>query len=543
MRRHHTPIGLQTVITLFACLIVALSLLVTDVIISEKIADSTRAVKADEANEISRIVANSPNVIEALEGKRPRSELQPFVEKIRSLSDVRFIVVIDMNRIRQTHPNVEKIGEYYEETDAEPAFAGQHTTSINQGSLGGSMRAFAPIFAADGRQIGVVLVGILTDSVQQAVNEGRSGIFAGVAFGMLAGIIGALILSRNIKKILFGFEPIAIAKLFQERNAMLQSVREGIIAVDRRGRITIVNEEAMRLFRQAGIVGNPIGRKAEKYIPNTRLEHVLRTGEIDVDQEQEMNGITIVANRVPIIVDDEIVGAIATFRDKTEMNQLAEKLTGVSLYAEALRAQTHEFMNKMHVILGMIRMGYHDRLADYVSKIAQQYQVEVGSVVRKIKDPVFAGFLLGKLSRARELGVELRVGEDSYLPEPKDHAIVHDLITIVGNLIDNAFDAVAEMPDKQVWLEFVQEDGQMVFSVRDSGPGMEMSLIGKIFERGFSTKGTNRGIGLHLALQCAQRLGGELKVSSEIDKGTTFRVVLPYQAADEDEDEEDEDDD
>ncbi|AJQ27035.1 DcuS/MalK family sensor histidine kinase [Pelosinus fermentans] len=528
MRTKKSLFSLQTKIAVLACIVVALALLVADVIINAKISENAQTEASNEAIEIARIVANSAVVIEGLSGKRDEKQIQVFTEKTLSISDVRFITVMDMNRVRKSHPNASKIGEFYEEDDADPVFEGQENTSINQGSLGTSLRALSPVFDEDGRQIGVVLVGIMVESVQAAIDDNRAGIYIGVGVGMLVGVLGALLLARNIKKILFGLEPSAIAKIFEERSAMLQSVREGILAVDQESRMTIANEEAIRLFQQAGIKGDPIGKKVDEYVPNTRLQNILKTGEAELDQEQDLNGTIILANRIPVIVDGEIVGAIATFRDKTEIRQLAEKLTGVRIYAEALRSQTHEFMNKLHVILGMIRMGYYDRLTQYVSGIAHQYQLEVGFVVKKIKDPVLAGFLLGKLSLAREAGVEMKLSETSFLPEPDQPEIVHELITIIGNLINNALDAVEKSTTKEIGIDFSHGNNVLTIEVSDTGLGMDEEVKQNIFMKGYSTKGEDRGLGLYLIQRSLERLGGEINVISNINKGTLFRVTVLY---------------
>lgn len=520
--------SLQTKIAVFACIVVALALLVADVIINEKISDNAGIDASKEAIEIARIVANSAVVIEGLNGKRDEKEIQAFTEKILTISDVRFITVMDMNRVRKSHPNASKIGEYYEEDDADPVFEGRENTSINSGSLGISLRAFSPIIADDGKQVGVVLVGIMVESVQATIQDNRVGIYIGVGVGMLVGVLGALLLARNIKKIMFGLEPFAIAKIFEERSAMLQSVREGILAVDKDSYLTVANEEAIRLFHRAGITGNPIGKKVDEYVPNTRLQNLLRTGEAELDQEQDLNGIIILANRIPIIVDGEIVGAIATFRDKTEIRQLAEKLTGVRIYAEALRSQAHEFMNKLHVILGMIRMGYYDRLNLYIDQIAHQYQVEVGSVVRKIKDPVLAGFLLGKLSLAREAGVEMKLCDTSFLPEPATPEVVHELITIIGNLINNALDAVEKSMSKEIGVNFSYNSNALTIEVSDTGRGMDEETKSNIFVKGYSTKGSGRGLGLHLTQRSIERLDGEISVVSEVGRGSLFKVIVHY---------------
>ena len=528
MQRTKPFFSLQTKIAVFACIVVILALLVVDIMINDNIAHHARQSASEEAIEIARIVANTPIVIDGLSGNKNEENIQIFTKKVLGVSEVRFITVMNMNRIRKSHPNPALIGTYYEEDDVNPVLEGKENTSVNRGSLGVSLRAFSPIFSEDGQQVGVVLVGVLIESVQEAIDNSRSGIYIAVGVGLLVGILGSLLLAQNIKKSMFGLEPFAIAKMFEERSAMLQTVREGILAVDKESRITIVNEEARRLFRQAGIVGDPIGEKVDTYVPNTRLQVLLLQGKAELDQEQDLNGITILANRIPIIVNDEIVGAIATFRDKTEMRQLAEKLTGVQLYAEALRSQTHEFMNKLHVIIGMVRMGYYERLNSYVNQIANQYQVEVGYVVKEIQDPVLAGFLLGKLSLAREQGAEMILSEDSFVPEPAKPEMVHEIITILGNLINNALEAVEQSAIKRINLDIAYDSDMLTIVVCDTGEGISEEVQKNIFTQGYSTKGDDRGLGLCLIERSLLRLGGTISVTSVVGQGTTFQVTMPY---------------
>lgn len=528
MKKRTPTLSLSLSIALFCWLVVAIALGIADIIINERLTEEAQQNATQKSMKIARFAATAPLVIEALSGKRNEADIQVFTDEILRVSDVNFITVINQDRLRESHPNPEKIGDYYEENDADPAFAGEEVTSIRKGSLGVSIRAFSPVFAADGHEIGVVLVGILVENVQENIAKSRTGLYAGVGAGMLVGAFGALLLARKIKKIMFGLEPVAIAHLFEERNAILHSVREGVLAVDKDSCVTIVNEEARHLFARAAIYQDPIGQKVDEQIPNTRLQKVLESGEAELDQEQDLNGIAIWANRVPIIVDGEVVGAVATFRDKTEIRTLAEKLTGVSLYADALRAQTHEFMNKLHVIQGMIRLQCFDRLNNYINQIAGNYQLEVGSVIRKIKDPVLAGFLLGKISVAKESGIAVALSESSLLPESAEAECVHDLITILGNLIDNSFDALQDRPLPQISLHFALNNEILTIEVKDSGAGIPPAEHDRIFTAGYSSKGARRGFGLFLVKQCIDRLNGTIAVSSIVEEGTAIKVTIPY---------------
>lgn len=523
-------LNLQTKIAILVCGVVALALLVTNTLVTRHIASTVEESIGENAADIARIMARSPLVIASLEGGRDAPDIQPFAEDIRKATNVEFVVVMDMEGIRKSHPNPAIIGQHFVGGDEEAVLReGREYTSVARGTLGVSLRAFTPVVTPDGRQVGAVSVGILLHNVEREIDRARSLIYLAVGVGLLVGVAGALALAANIKKTMFGLEPFAIARLVEERSAMLQSVREGVLAVDKDARITVVNDEAARILRKAGIEGDLLGQKVSDRIANTRLTEVLESGQVEIDQEQNINGVEILTNRMPITVAGEIVGAIATFRDKTEIRLLAEQLTGIRNYAEALRAQTHEFMNKLHVILGMVRMECYDQLATYISGIAQARQTEASAVTAQIRDPVLAGFLLGKLSRARELGVRLVLAPNALLPAPADSETVHEIITIVGNLIDNAMDAVADAKRKRVTLDFAYADGALTVSVADSGAGVAADAGDAIFAKGFSTKADDRGWGLYLVRCSLERLKGSVALSAGKDGGACFKVTIPYQ--------------
>ncbi len=526
MKKRKRLWNLWKTITLLVCTVVIFSLLVTDILISHNVERTTEDSQAEKAKTIAHIVANESIVIDGLIGKADASAIQTYTNRILKNTGVQFIVVMDMNGIRKSHPNPQKIGHHFIGGDEGPALKGKEHVSLAEGTLGISMRVFVPVFSETGEQLGAVAVGISADNVKERVKESRHIIYIGVGVGILVGIIGAILLARHIKKSLFGLEPHRIAKILEERNTMLQSVKEGIIAVDKEANVTLINNEAKRLFKKSGLEEDFIGKDVELYMPNSRIKEVLQTGEVQLNEEQNIYGITIVTNRVPLYVKGEIVGAIATFRDKTEIRKLAEELTGIRLYAEALRAQSHEFMNKMHVVLGLTHMKQYEELQKYISGMVSEHQYEIGGIMKRIKSPVFAGFLLGKLSYAREKNIKLIISEDSYMPEIEDESITHELITIVGNLIDNALEAVTNCEKKQVEVE-IQYGDTLIITVQDTGKGIPEEEIGALFKKGYSTKGDNRGYGLYLVTESIQRINGEIYVYSLVGQGTTITIEIP----------------
>lgn len=529
MRNKKPRFRLQTTITFLVCGVVALALLVTDLLISREIGNTTKTNQSEKAMNIARMTAHSPLVAEALEHKRSESDIQNYTNEMAKITNVEFIVVLDMNGVRKSHPDPSKIGERFVGGDEGPVLHGHEHISTAKGTLGYSLRAFTPIFASNGKQIGAVAVGISLNKVKHDVRNSKKVILLAVIFGVLIGIIGAVILARKIKKGMFGLEPFEIGTLLEERSAMLQSTKEGILAVDQDTRITLINNEALRLFEEAGIKENPAGRLADEYIPQLQIKNVLETGKPRLNEEIDLAGITLLTNQLPIRLGNEMVGAITTFRDKTEINKLAKELTGVTLYAEALRAQSHEFMNKLHVILGLVHLKRYEKLTDYIDQISDQLQNEVGYLVSKIKDPALAGFILGKMSYARELGAELSFTGEGILPEPAIPEVTHELITIIGNLIDNALEAFTDQKNKHVSVQTDYYDHELFIEVADNGPGIDEELVEKIFFKGISTKGNDRGIGLFLLKQSVEKLHGNLEVSTKVGVGTRFTLTIPYQ--------------
>ena len=336
---------LSTIIIFFVCLVVLLSLMITDLLIGNSVSDKIIQNQEEKAKIVARTVAKSQIVIDELEGGKKPNSIQDYTRDIQTATNVLFIVVIDMNGIRKSHPKPEEIGKHFVGGDEKAALNGKEYVSISYGTLGKSVRAFTPIYNKRNEQIGVVAVGISLKRLETALGQSHWDILLVTILGLIIGIIGAILLARYIKRILLGLEPIAIARILEERSTMLQSVHEGIIAVDNQSTITLVNKSALQIFQKAGLSQKPVGMKIYDYMPSTRLDQVLETGKPELDEEQNINGVSILVNRVPLVVNGQVVGAISTFRDKTEVNQLAEQLTGVRTYAESLRAQSHEFMN------------------------------------------------------------------------------------------------------------------------------------------------------------------------------------------------------
>ncbi|MGP4075876.1 DcuS/MalK family sensor histidine kinase [Halobacillus sp. K22] len=522
---------LSTMIIFYVLLVVLFSLLITDLLITENTSDTIRNQLEEKALIVSRTVAESQVVQEELQDPADNQVIQDYAMSIQEASDVMFVVVMNMEGIRQSHPNPDLLGKQFVGGDEKRVLDGEEYISISEGTLGQSVRAFTPIMADNGEQVGAVSVGISLNAVEAALQSSHRNILIGSLIGALVGVLGAFLLARYIKRSLFGLEPVAIARIHEERNRMLHSVREGIIAVDADARITLVNKSARNIFQKAGIQEeDPIGLPISEYIPQSMLERVLRTGKAELDEEQTINGSSIIVNRVPLIVNDEVVGAISTFRDKTEVNQLAEQLTGVRLYAESLRAQSHEFKNKLHVMLGMVELESFEEVKSYMKRLVDHQVHEADIITNKMKDPVLAGFMIGKLSYAREQNIRLSVNCETVIPASLDESVTHELVTVIGNLIDNAIESLDGREEKRINLVLSYVDELLEIEVSDTGGGIEAQQQTEIFQKGMSTKGEDRGYGLHLVQASVESLEGSVELESETGKGTTFRVIIPYES-------------
>ena len=353
-------------------------------------------------------------------------------------------------------------------------------------------------------------------------------------FGLVIGILGAIFLAGGIKKVLFGYEPEEIARLLQERNIILNSVREGIININANGIITVVNFEAKMLLKQADIADTDdlCGKSAMDVLKHVPLHDIIKEGRSFADASIKFGNTVFVMTAVPLLGLDggqRILGAVITFRKKSVVEELANQLTGFKNYATALRAQTHEFMNKMHVIMGLIDMKAYDELKNYTKEIAYNRQSEVSYIVTRLKDITLSGFILGKISRSRELDIDFSLSEESEIHGDLDVPSVHDLVLIAGNLIENAFDALKNFDGERIVnLSILDFDKEIVIVVEDSGPGMSEETIKQIYHRGFSTKGdSGHGFGLFLAKQSVDSLNGTISVESSLGEGTVFTVRLP----------------
>ncbi|MER5929313.1 sensor histidine kinase [Streptomyces sp. NPDC002054] len=448
--------------------------------------------------------------------------VQAAAERIRQATGAEYVVVLDRNGIRRSHPSPERIGLPVS-TDPSEALAGHEVMEIDEGTLGRSARGKVPLLAEDGELVGAVSVGIAYDSVRDRLLGAIPGLLAYAGGALAVGALAAWLISRRIQRQTRDLAFSDIAGLLAEREAMLHSIREGVVALDRHDRIRLVNDEAARLL---GLdPGALAGRRLDEVLGDGRTTDVL-TGRVTGHDLLAVQGPRVlVANRMPT----EDGGAVATLRDRTELEHLGRELDSTRGLIDALRAQDHEHANRLHTLLGLMELGLHEEAVDYVTEVVGVHRSTAEQVTEKVHDPLLAALLVGKATVAAERGVSLRLAPSTLLPD----RLVDPggLVTILGNLVDNALDASAGSPEPRVEVELHAEGHAAVLRVRDSGPGVPAARREEIFTEGWSTKQPKahreRGLGLALVRRLAERQGGSARAGEAADGGAEFSVVLP----------------
>ena len=475
---------------------------------------------------IARTVRWIPEIRRAFFAPHPERIIDPIAERIRRNTHAAFIVVANTRGIRYSHPDRAKIGKRIS-TDPSIALSGKEFVGVQTGTLGRSMRAKVPVYGPRGGVIGLVSVGVLESTVSAKLASDLPVILIPPLLGLALGVLGSVLLARRIKRQTFGLEPNEIAALLEQREAMLHGIREGTIATDRDGRVTLVNDEARRLL---ALEGDAVGRSLTEIVPDGHVREVMAGNVLEPDQVVLVDDRVLVVNRMPVSVRGKQVGAVITLRDRTELEGLLKELDDVRSLADALRAQEHEFAHRLHVVAGLIEVGRHEEAVGFIKKSSLVHQALVASIVDSVGNPILVGLLLGKAAVASERGVELRVGPKTSLPQ--DVPYVRDLVTIVGNLVDNALDSVAPLGAGVVEVTIRSEADGVVVQVHDSGPGVDPEVVDEIFRDGFTTKvatgAGRRGLGLALVSQAARRRGG--RVTVENADGALFTVHLPHAA-------------
>ncbi|EPF2927949.1 ATP-binding protein [Vibrio navarrensis] len=485
---------------------------------------------------VARFLASSPIVIELIE-QRDNVTHQARFRELTSALGAAFIVVGDEQGLRLIHPLDSRLGLPMSGGDNERALKeGEAYISTAKGSLGYSVRGKAAVFNAQGKVIGVVSVGYLLERLQDRIEPFIWFLIAMTVLVVAANALVSNYAARKFQKAILGFEPEEIGRLYSELDVTMSTIKEGILSIDANGVLRSINRSAAQILGLDPALA--LNRPLADSLPSSDLYRVLETGQEDHDIELYLNHKHLIANRTPVLVDGKVVGAVSSFRLRDEISELTEQLSQTKEYADLLRSQTHEHRNKLNTISGLVQMGELDAVQQLIGQETEHYQGLIEFLRDTIKDPLVAGMLLGKTERARELGLELIVEEGSRLEPLPDGVNAEDITTILGNLIDNAFDATMsgiahQQPfaksRRNIEVSVSDYGTEIILEVTDQGCGLpEGYLPQQLVEKGVSSKAkANRGVGLYLVSQLAQRYGGHIEMSPNKQYGTRMTVYIP----------------
>lgn len=527
MKQLWGKVSLKGQVMLFTSLIVLISLLILSAFVAHNQSKNTREYLAEKVQISASHIAYSALIQDSLLIGEPNQELIDYVELVREENDFLYIVIMDNQKIRFTHPDHEKIGQTFVGSDAEEVFNGEKYTSEDIGTLGPSMRAFHPVWDREGNQIGAVSVGIATKSIQEAVLENQIILIMTTAISLILGLIGAWYLANRMKKTLNGMEPKEIALAVQERNSMLEAVNDGILAINNRGEVLLANDTAQQFLRRTGYRGQYEHTSIDLIWPELKLQEAITAKSPGNHELIKKGDVEVIVTRVPMYVNNQCVGALATFNERSQLHDIMRDLIGAEVYAHSLRSETHEFMNKLHIIQAMVETESYEELKDYIADISERYHLKTASAVSQVgqlvEDVSIAHYLSKRIGWMEQMGVNVHI--QSGIPWPSMNTdFIDTWVTVIGNTFDNAWEAMKQKEHRNLTLTLKQVGGVLRYVIEDNGIGFSASEQQVLV----TTKKGDHGYGIANIQKKIQLLHGTLDILSEKDKGTIITVHIPY---------------
>jgi len=480
--------------------------------------DSTR----EEVVSVALAIADSPAVVDAVQAQQPSAILQPFAEKVRHDTGVDFVTIMDTEGRRFTHPDPDRIGQRFL-GHIEVALDGKVFTETYTGTLGPSVRAVVPV--RDGaRVVALVSVGITLDAIAGQVRDRLVPLVLVALVTLAVGMAGAYLVSRRLSRQTHGLGPAELGRRLEYHETILHTVREGLLLVDQAGRVTLCNDGARELL---DLMGEVEGKLLTDLDLPPAMVASMAPDRVTRDEIHLTDRRVLVVNCAPVRSGDRAHGTVVTLRDHTDLQALTGELDSVRGFAESLRSQAHEAANRLHTVVSLVELGRYAEAVDFATAELALAQQLTDRVVDAVSEPVLAALLLGKAAEANERGAELVITEETEI----DDAVLggalapRDVVTILGNLIDNALDAALEGGNApKVFVTARAEDGELLLRVEDTGRGLAAGEVA--FDRGWSTKADGRGLGLALVRQAVHRGDGTIELSRG-DRGAVFTVRLP----------------
>ncbi|WP_010529786.1 ATP-binding protein [Lentibacillus jeotgali] len=528
MFKNITNVSLQTKITgLLLAVIIGLILILSGLFTYSKI-EQIISNKYNLSMQTARTVSLLPSVTEGLEEEETRQSLQFLTDQYSMENDADFIIVQDKDGRILTHPNDDYLGRVHEFKSGYRArvFGGYYNMETEE-FIGPSIVGVAPIMSSTGSVRGVVTVGYLKENLWSLIYD-RVEIILYVSMAVIViGILLGYFLARHIRKEIFGYEPREIAQLYCNRDTLLSSLNEGVIATDKDSMVTLINESAKKLL---DVGDSYVNKPITSLLPNLDYQGVYETKEGKLNQELFINNKTLIVNLLPLLANSTVTGVVVSFRDKTEITEMLNMLSEVKQYSDDLRAQTHEYSNQMHLMYGLLQLGKYDEVLALIDREINNLDKINRSIFDQIEDTNVQAILIGKVGKASEKKIDFDIDEDSYLSPLPSHIEVSDLMIIIGNLIDNAVEEVSAKLNPRVSFSTIDLGNDIIFEITDNGEGIDKEEVEKVFWAGYSTKKEGlegkKGFGLANVKSSVEKLNGVIEVESTSD-GTIVTVYIP----------------
>jgi len=460
-----------------------------------------------------------------LNARRDLRLIEALSDTIEMQTEVEYIIITDSKGIILSHPDRAVIGTKNDDPLAIRALRfgidySQRTIEKGRQFIRGSV----PILDNHYAIVGMVSAGYPVESMHKVSDAYIEKIIFFIFVFITLGLVAAIFIAKGVKWVIFGLEPAEIAYMFQERTALLESIREGIISTDAAGKISLVNEAALKtlnVYDRMELAGKHLNR----FFPDLDVTHILTTGQPVSDREFILSGIPIIVNAEPV---GENHGLVVTFRKKEDIDIIARELSQVQTFSDMLRAQTHEYSNSLHTIVGLLQIGAYDDALDFIADETKGHRKLIRFLAENVPDRFLSSMIIGKCMYASEQKVELSIDPESRMIDLPDALDRHTLTTALGNIINNGIEAAVVGGGAPRVSLFMSDFGtDLIFEIEDSGTGIDDELIDRIFEKGVSTKnGKQRGYGLYLAKKAIDTLGGSIEVEPGEQGGTRFEIII-----------------
>ena len=527
-KKHRTLTRLMLIMTG----LVVVSLLVTSFFMTEYIKKREDEIIRQKIYATAKVVASDTRVKDDIKHHRKKLAIQRFANRVMEETGTDFVVITDETFTRYSHPIEDFVGKKFSNIeDISSTFDSGDHYSKQSGVLGDGLRFFTTIKDEEGKNIGVVCVGYTKETVKKQILHSQEKILFGLLIGIGVAITLAIVYNKRLKRILLNYEPEEIAYNYIEKNLISDHVSEGIIAINIDKKVIVKNSSANQILDKAGYSKVKKGEKIPDEMYEIFFKSIIEENIISRDELVLLNHIEVLVNRNAIYQNDKLYGAVVTLRDQSEMKKLITELSGTEKYNDSLREQSHHFMNKLHVLHGLIEMKSYDEVEKFITYLKDDYHEKIGHISENIKVPAIAGFLLAKVREAKQKNISLLIDPDSMIlnKEGLDEPF-NELLIILGVLIDNSMESIGNKEGGKivVYLYLNTEENILLCKVYDNGSGISKDILENVFERGYSTKGENRGYGLNAVETIVKKYNGLIDVESKVGK-TTFTIEIPIE--------------